>query len=260
MQTLRRAPPRLAIPLVLLVLLVLLVPGAPAVEDAASSPPRALIVTGSDVPAHDWRATTPITRRILEDAGKFEVFVCEDAGVLESSSLARYDLVVLNYRNRPTEPLSDVARENLARFVREGKGLAAIHFALDAFREWPEYARMVGRVWKGKRQGGTSGHDPRGPFEVDVRAGEHPAAEGLASFTTDDELYSNLEGETPIQVMAAARSGFSNKVEAVAWTLRYGEGKVFVTSLGHDAKARENGGFRELLVTGCRWAAVAEGE
>jgi type 1 glutamine amidotransferase len=41
----------------------------------------------------------------------------------------------------------------------------------------------------------------------------------------------------------------------MAWTLRHGEGRVFVTVLGHDARARENASFKKLLSQGCEWAA-----
>src|SRR5882672_12215380 len=56
---------------------------------------RTLIVTGDDVPAHNWRETTPVVREILESTGRFEVRVSEEPGVLASPSLASYDLVVL---------------------------------------------------------------------------------------------------------------------------------------------------------------------
>lgn len=44
----------------------------------------------------------------------------------------------------------------------------------------------------------------------------------------------------------------------MAWTLRYGKGRVFILPLGHDVRARENEGFKELLARGCRWSAGGE--
>jgi len=60
---------------------------------------KVLLVTGDDVmPAHNWREVSQAVREILTGSGKFEVRVCEDAGVLDSAAtLGRYDLVFLQY-------------------------------------------------------------------------------------------------------------------------------------------------------------------
>ncbi|MBI4600500.1 MAG: ThuA domain-containing protein [Planctomycetes bacterium] len=234
---------------------------SPLESEEAAKPARVLIVTGSDVGAHDWRATTPVTRRILEESKRFEVYVAEDASVLESSGLSRYDLIVLNYRNDPNkaeEKLSEAARKNLVAFVKGGKGLAALHFAVNAWGDWDEYAKLIGRTWVGRRAGGekVSGHGPRGPFKVKVTAKDHAITKGVEDFEIDDELYARLAGDAAIEVLATAHSAdYSKRDEPMAWTLRYGEGRVFVTVLGHDARARENAGFQRLLVQGCAWAA-----
>src|ERR1700687_1233808 len=54
-----------------------------------------LIVTGQN--GHDWRGTTPLLRKILEDTEKFEVRVTEEFRGAGPEALAPYDLVVLNY-------------------------------------------------------------------------------------------------------------------------------------------------------------------
>jgi hypothetical protein len=242
--------------LVLLFVLVLLwrQHGAGEGEEKAK-PVRVLIVTGSDVPAHDWRATTPATRKILEEGESFTVLVSEEPAVLEAKALASYDVVVLNYRNPPEEKLSEAARENLAAFVAGGKGLVALHFAVSAWGDWPEFRKILGRVWVGKREGGSSGHGPRARFKVRITKADHPITSGLSDFEADDELYAGLAGEAPIEILAEAHSDFSGKEEPMAWTVRYGKGRVFVLPLGHDVRARESADFQKLLTRGCQWAA-----
>ena len=56
---------------------------APVLARSEEPPPRALIVTGVDHPAHDWKQTTPVVRRLLEDAA-FRVDVVEDEVVVAS--------------------------------------------------------------------------------------------------------------------------------------------------------------------------------
>jgi type 1 glutamine amidotransferase len=242
--------------------LTAVIPFIAAEEKPSPSRPRALIVTGADVGAHDWRATTPVTRTILENAGGFQVFVCEDPGILESaSSLSSYDVIVLNYRNAPETRLGEAARKNLISFVEGGKGLVAIHFVVNAWTDWDEFGKLIGRVWVGRRQGGekVSGHGPRGTFQVRITDRESPITKGIEDFEADDELYARLAGDTPIHVLATAHSAdYSKADEPMAWTLNRGRGRVFVTVLGHDARSRENPAFGKLLAGGARWAAGVE--
>ena len=245
-----------------LTFLSLLLFAIPATPEDAPKRIRVLIVTGNDVGPHDWRATTPVTRAILEDTKRFEVFVSEEPSVLETSALAKYDLLVLNYQNPPEDKLSEAAQKNLVSFLKSGKGLVAIHFVVNAWGDWPEFSKIIGRVWAGRRTGQgekVSGHGPRGPFKVRVTAKENPIVQGLGDFEADDELYARLVGDAPIETLATAYSAdYSQKDEPMAWTLHYAEGRVFVTVLGHDARARENLSFKKLLTQGSEWAATGK--
>ena len=148
------------------------------------------------------------------------------------------------------------ARENLAEFVRGGKGLVVLHFGVYAFSGWDEYAKIIGRIWVGRVSGQkVSGHGPRGKFTVRVTAKEHPAVRGIESFEADDELYAKLVGDAPIDVLLEADSDWSGRTEPIAWVTRYGEGRVFVNVLGHDVAAREIAAVRRLTRQGVEWAA-----
>src|ERR1022692_4031107 len=65
---------------------------------------KVLLVTGDDVqPAHNWREVSQALRETLITSGKFEVRVCEDAGVLDSTAtLSHYDLVFLALDRKST--------------------------------------------------------------------------------------------------------------------------------------------------------------
>lgn len=234
---------------------------------AARTPPQAavavkkrvLVVTGDDVPAHDWRKTTLHARRVLAGDKRLEVFVCEDPAILAAGSLSKYDAVVLNFRNPPPRDPGPVARTALAEYVKAGGGLAVIHFAVFAFPGWQEYQGIIGRVWVGRLSGKkVSGHSPRGKFDVRVVDQDHPATAGLKDFTADDELFSKLQGEHPIHVLLDAHSEYSDKREPVAWSRAYGKGRVYVTVLGHDLKSREAPAFKTLLRQGTAWVAGLE--
>jgi len=213
-----------------------------------------LIVTGFDVGAHKWRETTPLTKETLEKTERMDVRVVEDIGIFESSSLSKYDVVVLNYGFWTAPDPSDEGKENLLRYVRDGGGLVSLHFSCSAFQEWKEYADLLGRVWKK----GVGGHGPRGKFTVKIAKPDHPITRGLESFEIDDELYAKLSGDAEIEVLASADSEWSGKTEPIVFVKRHGKGRVAHNVLGHDVRAREHPTARELVSRCVEWAATGK--
>ena len=223
--------------------------------DAEPTKTRVLVITGRDVKAHNWRETTPVLREYLEKTGKFEVVVCEEPLVLESSALDGYDVILLNYYNWKRPSITPKARENLVSFVKGGKGLVSFHFSCRSFQDWPEYTGLIGRQW---RTEAGSGHGPRGKFKVKVADKDHFITQGLSDFEADDELYAKLTGDAEIHVLVEAYSQWSKQTEPIAWTLNYGKGKVFNIVLGHDLKALANPSFGKLLQRGTEWVVRAD--
>jgi uncharacterized protein len=227
-----------------------------AANAAAAAKIKVLLITGDDVtPAHNWQETSAATRDILTSSGKFDVKICEDAGILDSnSSLQRYDLVFLAMYNAKTPTLSATAKENLLNFVKGGKGFAVSHLGSASFKEWDEFKGLCGRAWVM----GTSGHGPRSVFKVRIADANDPITKGLADFEADDELYAKMQGDVPIHVLATADSDWSHQTEPLAFTLEYGRGRVFHEAFGHDGKALANPAVKTIIQRGCEWAATGK--
>jgi len=246
-------PRIIIVSLALVAALVFALPGT-----AAETPGKikVLLVTGDDVmPPHDWRQVSQALRETLVSSGKFEVRVCEDSGVLDSAAtLGRYDLVLLHMYNAKTPTLSAGAKENLANFVKDGKGLVISHLSSASFKEWDEFPKLCGRYW----EMGKSGHGPRAVFKARITKTDSPITQGLADFEADDELYAKLEGDAPITVLVEADSDWSKKTEPLVFTVEYGKGRVFHETFGHDAKALSNPTVQKLIQRGCEWAATAK--
>ena len=227
-------------------------------SSAAEGPAKikVLLVTGDDVtPAHNWHEVSQAIRETLVSSGKFEVRVCEDTGVLDSAAtLGRYDLVFLHLYNAKTPTLSDSAKENLASFVKDGKGLAVSHLSSASFKEWEEFRKMCGRYWVM----GKSGHGPRSTFKARITSKDHAITQGLGDFEADDELYAKLLGDAPINILVEADSDWSKKTEPLAFTIEYGKGRVFHEAFGHDGKAIQNPAVQKLIQRGCEWAATGK--
>ncbi len=221
---------------------------------------RVLIVTGIDYPGHLWRQTAPVLAQALGQDKRLEVVTVEDPNFLDSEAIGRYDLLLLHFQNWEQPGPGEKARENLRRFVAGGKGIALVHFACGAWHgEWPEFAKIAGRVWFGQNPGpGKRQHDPYGLFRVEIVKPEHPVVRGLTDFDTQDELYTCLEGDHPIKVVAQAKSKVDGQYYPMAFVSQYGQGRTFHCILGHDAKALSFPGVQELYRRGCAWAAGLE--
>ncbi len=223
----------------------------PPPEELDAGPIRTLILTGHNHPAHDWRATTAALQDVLSADPRQRISVLIEPQTLTAEGLGEFDLVVQNYVNWEQPELPAEAQQALLNYVSSGGGLAVIHFANGAFRNWPAYRELARRVWVD----GKSGHDAYGPFRVQITARDHPITRSLAAFETTDELYFAQQGELPIEPLAVARSNVTGKDEPMAFAYRYGAGHVFQTTLGHDAAAIRNAGTAELIRRGCAWAA-----
>jgi uncharacterized protein len=229
---------------------------------------KVLIITGDH--GHNWKATTPFLKELLAKAGH-QVEVTEAPSKdLTPENLARYDVLLLNYRNTPngpkTNPASVWTDENKKAFgdaVKGGKGLVVYHHASSAFTgSTPfeqEFEKIIAGGWR--KQGH---HGKMHEFVVTVRK-EHPITQGLKEFKHGrDELYQNSVMLPGSEVLVTAYSDKTkdpkntDKHEAMVWVATYGKGRVYHNVLGHDVEAMQSAGFKALMIRGVEWAATGE--
>jgi type 1 glutamine amidotransferase len=96
---------------------------------------------------------------------------------------------------------------------------------------------------------------PYGRFTVVIADADHPVTKGLTSFETTDELYTCLDGDRPIHVVAKARSKVDGKDDPMAFVNQYVKGRVFHCVLGHDTAALSVKGVQDLYRRGTAWTA-----
>src|SRR4051812_13936004 len=70
---------------------------------AAEGKPKILIITGNHG-YHDWKATTPVLKDVLTKAGMDVEITETPAKDLTADNLAKYDALLLNYRDKPEGP------------------------------------------------------------------------------------------------------------------------------------------------------------
>ncbi len=235
---------------------------------AEESPVRVLIITGDH--GHAWRETTPVLVEILTKAGH-RVEVTENPRLdLIPEKLARYNVLLLNYRDTPAgarqNPNSVWSDENKRAFVeaiRNGAGLVVYHHASSAFRGNSafdkEFEKLSAGGWRNQGYHGAM-HE----FVVSVRA-EHPITAGWKQFLHGrDELYQNSLITPGSQVLVTAYSDPAKDPkntglhEPMVWINEYGKGRVVQNALGHDVQAMSGSGFRFLLARCVEWAATGK--
>ena len=221
--------------------------------DAAGPAARArvLVLTGNEYPGHHWKETAPLLAKFLADDPRLETEVQADPNFLASPRLHDYDTIVLNYMNWESPDPGPAARANLKKFVEEGKGLVLVHFACGAFQAWPEFRQLAGRSYNPALRP----HDPNGKFTVAIADPDHPITKGLKPFETVDELYTCLDGDRPIHVVATATSKVDHKDYPMAFVNLYGKGRVVHCVLGHDAAALSVKAVQDLYRRGTAWTA-----
>lgn len=226
--------------------------GAPEPPKADPNAKKVLIITGIDYPGHPWKQTAPLLADLLRKDTRLVVDVNDDwKAALASPKLSDYSVAVLHMMNwqTPDPPAETLA--NFQKFVADGGGLVLVHFACGSFQKWPEFVKIAGRIWNPKMRG----HDPHGKFTVEFTDAKHPITEGLKPFETLDELYTCLDGDTPMTILAKATSKVDKKDYPMAFVLEYGKGRVFHCPLGHDGRAFAAEGVGELFRRGTAWAA-----
>jgi hypothetical protein len=185
--------------------------------------------------------------------GAYATVFSDDSEMFRPPQLNAFDAVCFN--NTAGVLFDDPAlRQSLLDFVRNGKGFVGIHAAAATFVQWPRYdqwpafGEMLGAYENG-------GH-PWKPDEVitlklDDPASPLNAAFGGKSFEISDEVFQfqapySREKLHVLQSIDCDRTDMSpsrrflperyaDRDFAMAWIREYGRGRVFYTSVGHNA-------------------------
>ncbi len=214
---------------------------------------KALIVWGG-WPGHEPEQQAEFFADMLEN----EQFEVEVSNTLDSfadeGKLKELDLIV------PIWSIGEMSNEladPVIEAVADGTGIAGCHGGMcDAFRKNVKWQFMTGGNWV-SHPGGT---EPT--YKVHFKQGSSPLVEGLEDFEVTSEQY-YLHVDPAVEVLATTRFPIANWYHAangpvdmpVIWTKRWGVGRVFYCSIGHDAAIVKMDTPKEIMRRGFLWAA-----
>jgi hypothetical protein len=208
-----------------------------------------------------------VIEKLGYESGQWDTFIRTDSNIISATpkktdgsaasggpNLSNVDAIFfMGHREVPLEPSQ---REELLKFVREGKGFVAAHVGLTAFESWPEFLDLLGARF--------DGHPITGPGTVVNERPDFPATKHFpASFAFNDEFYQPKEhSRDKIDVML--RLDLSNVPPSdslhlkgdypLAWAKMYGKGRVFYGSFAHSSETWDVRNIQQMYFEAMRWA------
>lgn len=243
---------------------------------------------------HDWKQTTLVVKSILETSELFRVTVStspsepgDEAWESWEPVFEDFDVVMLNCNNIQNIEIRWPGKvENaLEEYVKSGGGLYVLHSANNAFADWPAYNLMIGLGWRTPEEGVAlqvlengqvqeipvgegkkTYHGPRND-EVIYVLNDHPINRGFpkAWLTPNMELYKYARGPAKnLTVLSYAKDDETNINWPVEWTVVYGKGRVYNSSMGHLWKGETYPpsircvGFQTTIIRATEWLATGK--
>ena len=219
--------------------------------------------------------------------GAFEATVVTDAEGFTAENLKDYDAIVLanvyldkkfygvpatardkktdktrqQYLQEEEKPVFAARQKAFEEFVRSGKGLVGIHNATAAALDWPQYNVMVG----GTHFGHAWWAHQAVPLKVEDPGSPLCAAFAGKGFEIKDDIYyfaapysrEQVHVLLSVDTARAPKSMTDDRPDGdypVSWIKPHGQGRVFYTSLGHQAETFQNAAFLKHLLDGVQYA------
>jgi type 1 glutamine amidotransferase len=210
---------------------------------------RALIVQGG-WQGHQPRECAELFAPILREAG-YEATVSDTLDTYLNTELMRsLDLIV------PIWTMATITKEQekgLLDAIASGVGVAGWHGGMaDSFRNSVDYQFMVGGQWVAHPGNIID-------YRVNITRHDDPIVAGLSDFAMHSEQY-YMHTDPSNEVLATTTfSGdhapwIAGTVMPVVWKRRWGQGKVFYSSLGHVRSDFDVPEAREITRRGMLWA------
>lgn len=231
-----------------------------------TSDKHALIVRGGWT-GHEPVETTDSFLPFLAEHG-YEVRVEETTAVYaDADYLAGVDVIV------QTVTMSTIEAEELSGLiaaVAAGTGLAGWHGGIaDSFRNSSDYLQLIGgqfathppKAPRAELAGEAADNFLRHTIDIVPERADHPIVAGISDFELTTEQYWVLSDEynDVLATTTLAARDFDPWHRPVTcpavWTRQWGEGRVFVSTPGHELAVVDDPNVRTIIERGILWAS-----
>ena len=210
---------------------------------------------------------------LADETGAFEVIFSSDIDVFLPQNLNQYDAFLLNSTvdmKKDGESISETATPEICQsildFVESGKGIIAMHGAVDNFNEWiPGQVltgnKFTGHPWNEMGTWAVKIDEPNNVLTAPYKGQGFKVTQEI--YETTSEIYSRdnqlvLMSLDMSDSTTAAEASYPKEDVGFSWIRNYGGGRVFYTVLGHggDHKCTEFEDARNIehLLLGIQWA------
>ncbi|MEI6914956.1 MAG: ThuA domain-containing protein [Armatimonadota bacterium] len=211
---------------------------------------KALIVWGG-WDGHEPKPCADVFAPILEEKG-FDVRVSDTMDPYKDQDyMNSLSLIVPIWTMGSIEGEQE---QGLLNAIKSGVGVGGWHGGMgDAFRNNTEYQFMVGGQWVAHPGGIID-------YTVNIINHDDPITKGIPDFKMTSEQY-YMHTDPGNEVLATTtltgehNSWIAGCVMPVVWKRKWGEGRVFYSSLGHVAADFDVPEAKEIQVRGMLWAA-----
>jgi type 1 glutamine amidotransferase len=209
-----------------------------------------------------------------QQSGLFEVHCTQDSADFTKENLDKHDLVMFY-----TQGNVPIAEPDLEYFIndwlkKKGHGFIGFHSALDTLHDYQPYWDMIGGTFAGHpwNAGET--------VTIAVQDTKHPAMKPFGNeFQIKDEIYwythwqpEKVHVLMSLDIAKCSTKGAKGKIKEgdkevevlqarhvpVSWVKNFGEGRVFVTNLGHNESTWVDKRFIDHVTGGIKWVLGQE--
>ncbi|NAS13342.1 ThuA domain-containing protein [Flavobacteriaceae bacterium R33] len=224
--------------------------------------------------------TAAVMEILVDKIESYNSVTSFDIQEFQMENLKKYDAVILNNncskrdkRNlfwdvlsqnkslskEQAEKQANAMENNLLEYVRSGGGLIVLHGGITMQNKSDAFSELVG--------GSFDYHPKQQNIKVELVDADHPllsAFEGKGFEHIDEPYFFNNAyfdyDFRPLLYMDAnsltdLREPVEDNIKYISWIKRYGNGRVFYSSLSHNAQSYDNSGLLKFLSDGMRYAA-----
>ena len=248
-------------------------------------------------------SSIPLAARTVEEMGRktgaWTTTASYDSAVIAVDNLRQYDAIFLAsttgaFLDDPNDPAATAARRKaLLDFVRGGKGLVALHAAIDSYHgsagagpgrgaaspsgpqagprpnpgTWPEFNRMVGAWfkfhWNDPQHIVVRIDDPKSPLTAPFNGRSFEINDETYTFPQESWSRENVHVLTSIDYSKMSDEDKAKEPPATArtdhdyglsWIRREGNGRVFVEAHGHSERVYAIKPMLEHILAGTQYA------